>query len=135
MAEERLIRLFERLPNGMSGDSLKWAIGNTLEGLNLQPVSDQLIAMVQDPRHGIGRQMIVSAMGRLKHPQATETLIRLLADDQVALHAIGALRLRRAWEALPPLAGLEDHPSATIRRAARAAAKAIEKHGGRGTLH
>jgi HEAT repeat protein len=76
--------LFNRLPTEPHNDSLKWAIGNALSVLDGNRCSDALMSIALEKRHGFTRQMIVTALGRIKHPQATLALIELL-DCKVAL--------------------------------------------------
>jgi HEAT repeat protein len=79
--------------------------------------------------------MVISALGFVKNPQATPTLIELLDDEQVNGHVIGALRARRVVAAIPLLARFEEHPNAWIRRSARNAIAALTKRARAVTIH
>jgi hypothetical protein len=72
--------------------SLKWAIGNALSTLADPGLADDLIALLQDRRHGAGRQMLCEALRRTKDPRAPDVLIGLISDADVSGHAIAALR-------------------------------------------
>lgn len=76
----------------------KWVIGNAFDVI--QPKKKEWIEemkkFVQDRSHGIGRQMMVSALGKIKEESAIPILIRLLDDSDVSGHALDALsRLKR----------------------------------------
>ncbi len=123
-AEEPLIALFRQLPSTTS-PGLKWAIANTLGGLDRQRYARELLELALDSVHGTDRQMIVDALSTLKGGHITDALISLLDDDDVSGHAIGALRQRHAKEAIPVLKTFEGHPNAWKRRSAARAVKAI----------
>jgi hypothetical protein len=72
--------------------ALKWAIGNALATLADASLADDLIDLLGEPRHGIGRQMLCNALRRTKDPRAPGVLIRLILDPDVGGHAIAALR-------------------------------------------
>jgi hypothetical protein len=81
--------------------------------------------LVCELSYGIARQMPVDALprigGRPNRPVAIDILVGPLADDDVTLHAISAVRRIRANEARPALTRLfdHDHDHDTIRRRAR----------------
>ncbi len=135
LAETHLIALFRRLPTNDQTTSLKWAIGNTLEGLDRQRHVEDLIDLALDRSHGMPRQMIVSALARLKNQRVTPALIELLDDEDVNGHAIGALRLRKVREAVPRLVLFERHDNAWKRKTARAAIEAILKSTQPSSIH
>ena len=126
-AEESLIALFRRLPSGPT-NGLKWAIGNTLGGLDRQRYAAELLELALDKAHRSDRQMIVDALATVKGGEITQALVDLLGDDEVNGHAIGALRRRHAREALPALKGFEDHPSVWKRKIAARAILAITRY-------
>lgn len=85
-----LLNEFRRAPIDDVG--LKWAIGNALSTLADPSLSDDLIELLQDPRHGTGRQMLCEALRRTKDPRAPDVLISLISDADMSGHAIAALR-------------------------------------------
>ncbi len=124
--EARLIALFRSLPTELD-DGLKWAIGNTLGGLDRQAIAEDLLTLAADKSQGSGRQMIVDALWSIKGAHVTEALIELLADEDVNGHAISALRRRHAREAIPTLERFEEHPNAWKRNSAARAISAIRR--------
>ena len=64
---------------------------------------DQLIDLLQDRRHGTARQMLCDALKRTKDPRAPDVLVELVDDEDVAGHAILALRLYGPRSSLPHL--------------------------------
>lgn len=81
----------------------KWAFGNALATLADESVADDLIALLRETKHGTGRQMLCDALKRTKDPRTPGVLIELLADDDVAGHAIVALRAYGPVSSLPHL--------------------------------
>lgn len=116
LAEEALIGEFLTVPSSLvGGESLKWAIGNTLEILASDKYTDQLINLVLDKKHGSARQMIVVGLGRLKSPKVVDVLINLLDDDDVCGHAVIALGRLKALKAASKLKQLRNHPKHWIK--------------------
>ncbi len=79
--------------------------------------------------------MIVLALGKLKDPRANSALIDLLLDDDVAAHAISAVRRKKMRQAIPHLLALATHSNPFVRRSALGAIKAIERKAGAGLVH
>jgi len=114
--------------------ALKWAIGNALSTLADASITNDLVELASDRRHGRSREMLMAALARTKDPQALELLVELVDDDEVAGHAISALRslgpksslryLERARPALEVRARSGRTPLA--RRHARAALQRLE---------
>jgi hypothetical protein len=103
---------------------LKWAIANALEVLATDRMFNDIVELVRDKRHGRAREMLAMALGKMKNPKAVDMLIGLLDDDEVAGHAIIALRKLNAIEARPYILPFLKHPKTWIRREAK---KAINK--------
>jgi hypothetical protein len=109
--------------------ALKWAIGNPLATLADDSIAEELIVLAGDRRHGRSREMLMDALARTKDERALDLLVELVDDDEVAGHAISALRrlgpksslpyLERARPALERQAAEGVHPIA--RKQARAA--------------
>jgi hypothetical protein len=104
---------------------LKWAIANALEVLATDKIFDDIVELVRDKRNGRAREMLAMALGKMKNPKAVNVLIGLLDDDEVAGHAIIALRKLNATEARPYILPFIKHPKPWIRREAK---KALNKN-------
>lgn len=107
--------------------AIKWAIGDALSEVADSSVGQDIIELALDRRHGTARQMIVVALGNLRQPQAVDTAIKLLRDDEVAGHAVIALGNLRAQEARSHVEQLLTHPKAWIRHQARKALAKIAR--------
>lgn len=109
--------------------ALKWAIGNALDVVADSSVIPDLLDLARDQRHGVGRQMIVARLGRAsKRPEIVETLVELLDDEDVALHAMSALRQQLGSEAARSyIARLGNHPSELIRTQAGRELKKVDR--------
>jgi HEAT repeat protein len=105
---------------------LKWAIGNALEVLASDKIFDDIVELVQDKRHGIARQMLVVALGKMKNPKAVDVLICLLDDDDVVGHALACLKKLKAKQARTHIVRLINHPNAWVRKQAK---QALDKIG------
>jgi hypothetical protein len=121
-----LVEEFRRTPADQQ--ALKWAIGNALDAVTDNDALPELLEWVRDQQHGSGRQMIVLRLGRApKRPEIAETLVDLLEDEDVALHAMSALRQQLGPKAARPhIARLQSHPSDRIRAQAGRELKKID---------
>jgi hypothetical protein len=125
-AERSLADLFKKLGFSDRDEHIKWVIGNTLAGLNVQLVAGDLIEIAGDTRHGMARQMIVEALPRIKDEKIAELLPRFLDDESVIVHAISAVRRAKLSSAIPKLNQIAKiHSNASIRRKAKDAAEAL----------
>jgi HEAT repeat protein len=116
-AEPALVREFEAItPDDRERQSLKWAIGNALSTVATDAVADQLIRIAQDKRHGKAREMIVVALANLRDAQVVDTLIALLADDEVCGYAAIALGKLKSKRAVDPLQCLLQHSQPWVRK-------------------
>ena len=100
-ALQPLVAEFRRAPD--EEWALKWAIGNALSTLADASIVDDLVELAADRRHGKGREMLMDALGRTKDERALELLVELVDDDEVAGHAISALRRLGPKSSLPYL--------------------------------
>ena len=105
--------------------SLAWAIGNALSIVDVEGFERQIIELCRNPKYGMARQMVVLGLGRLRSSEVEETALGLLGDEQVQLHAIGALREMRSKRALIDLEKLTKDKRAHIRKEARKAISTI----------
>jgi hypothetical protein len=108
---------------------LKWAIGNALNTVADKGHAEPLRELALDRRNGRGRQMIVSRLGNFKANEAvTSALITLLDDENVALHAMSALRQQVGpKDAGPYIEAQTNACSEAIRRTAAKQLKSIDR--------
>jgi HEAT repeat protein len=99
LALEPLVAEFRRADD----HGLKWAIGNALATLADDSIADELVALARDRRHGSSREMLMDALARTKDERALGALVELVDDDDVAGHAISALRRLGPKSSLPYL--------------------------------
>ncbi len=74
-----------------SNVSYKWAIGNTLYNIMNKGALNILLKIAQEKKHGIARQMIVLAIGKMGDQNVIPVLLGLLNDEDVTGHVITAL--------------------------------------------
>jgi hypothetical protein len=106
---------------------LQWAIGNALSVVADDVVLTDLIELVLDKRHGKAREMVTMALGNMKGPRAEDVLISLLADEEVAGHAIVALGKLKSKKSILAIERFQSHPKTWIRNAAKKALARIRK--------
>jgi len=85
----------------------------------------QIVALIQDARHGDARFPLLDALVRLKPPNAAEILLPLLADEQLTQSVIRALGLLRVREAAPLIRPFLEHPDRLMRTVAQKALQRI----------
>jgi len=136
-----LLEEFQRIeiPQDMSavppGDELrdrrleKMHIADVLGRRADRNVLPQIVALLQDARHGDARFPLIDALIRLKPPNAAEVLLPLLADEQLTQSVIRALGLLRIREAAPLIRSFLEHPDRLMRTVAREALQRIEQAG------
>jgi HEAT repeat protein len=117
-AVKALIAEFRKTPDS-ANRGLKWAIGNALEVLAGDEIFEDIVKLVQDKRHGIARQMLVMALGKMKNPNAVDVLIGLLGDDDVVGHALSSLKKLNAKRAYTHIIRLTNHPNSWVRKVAK----------------
>jgi HEAT repeat protein len=120
-----LLTEFRSAPDSANG-GLKWAIGNALEVLASDEFFDEYVKLVQERHHGIARQMVVSALGKMKNPKAGDVLLGLLNDEEVVGQALVGLKKLNAKEARPQIELLLKHPKPWIRKVAKEALVKME---------
>lgn len=126
IAAHALIEAFQHEPDG-ADIGVKWALANALTVVADDSVLDDLIALVQDKRHGASRTMLTLALGNIKNPRAVDVLLELLQDDEVVEHALTVLGTLRAQQAQHHIQRLLDHPQAGVRKAAQQALAKIDR--------
>ena len=109
-------------------EHLKWAIGNALSVVADDSAFDDLVELVRDKSHGRAREMLAVAIANMKNPSAVDVLIELLDDEEIAGHALSAIRKlgKRAIKARPHIDRFLSHPKAWVRKEAQ---RAIAKMG------
>jgi len=125
MAARPLIEEFCKAPMEKLG--FKWSIANALSEVADASVFDDIVELVRDKRHGRAREMLAVALAKTKNPRAVDVLIELLDDEEIAGHAVYALRLLALPEARSALERFVDHPKTWVRNEARQALAKIDK--------
>ena len=69
----------------------RWFISDCIYQIRSKKFIKEYIDIVSNKTFGINRQMIVLLLGKLKEESAISTLVDLLEDEEVRLHAICAL--------------------------------------------
>jgi HEAT repeat protein len=110
--------------------TVRWSIGGAIESIADDRIVESLSVLAVDRTYGIGRQMLVQALGKMKAPGVVDTLLSLLGDDDVIAQAVYALGKLKSVAARPVIAGLLTHKRSLVRREAKAALAKIDKvHG------
>jgi hypothetical protein len=117
-AAPALMRLFR---GSTCSPMLQWVVGNALGVVVDDSLFDDIECLVRDRRFGKARQMVVLGLGRSTDPRAIPLLIELLADEDVAAHAVRALGTLRAGAARASVERMLRHPQALVRREAKKA--------------
>lgn len=105
---------------------MKWAIGNALSVVADDTVYDDIVEIVADRSHAKSREMVAVALGNMKNPGAVDVLIGLL-DDDIAGHALLALRKLGAVRARPYVEPFLTHPRTWWRNEAKKAIAKFDK--------
>jgi len=118
-ATAQLIDEFRR--SAVSYPSLAWAIGNALSIVSVKGFEKQIVELCANPKYGMARQMLVLGLGRFRGSDAEEAAVELLNDEDVKLHAIGALGKMKSKRALFELERLLTDRRPAVRKEARKA--------------
>lgn len=122
-ASKTLIAEFYKSQNMM----LKWAIGNSLSIISDERVLPEMITIAQEKEHGIARQMLVDGLGAFKNDEVKSVLIGLLADEDVAGHAVSALSKVGDRSCIQYVEPLLSHKTKWIKKEAQKAMARLEK--------
>jgi HEAT repeat protein len=125
IAARPLIEEFRKAPQEKM--NFKWSIANALSEVADASVFDEIVELVRDKQHGRAREMLAVALGNIEDPRAVSVLIELLDDEQVAGHALLALRKLAPPEARSAIERFVDHPKTWVRNEARRALVKIDK--------
>jgi len=90
-------------------------------------IFDEVAELVRDQRHGGAREMLAVALGNMRDPRAVDLLIELLADEEVAGHALIAIGKLKARKARPHVERFLNDDKAWVRGEARRALAKIDK--------
>jgi hypothetical protein len=102
---------------------LKFSLGGCLGYLASPAITDSLIGIVLDKRHGNSRTMIVNRLGKIKDEKTADALLSLLKDNDLPGQAIVALAELKEKRAAPFIEPFLRHPQPWIRREASKALK------------
>ena len=83
--------LLEDYYSEKSTDLTRWSISDCIYYIRSKKYMKEYLEIVSNKSFGRNRQMIVLLLGKLKEESAIPTLIDLLEDEEVRLHAICAL--------------------------------------------
>ena len=119
IATKAVLSEFHKAAN--DADSLRWAIGNAMDVIADPSVGNEILSIVAAQSNGSARQMFVLAVGKLKPENASEVLIPLLEQDEVAGHAAEALGKLGAVEAKDGLERLVKSGRPWVKKAAETA--------------
>jgi HEAT repeat protein len=125
VAVPALVDAFRQAPDNPPG--LKDAIGNALSIVADDSVFQDIVALARDKRHGQARVMVVEALANMRDPQAVDVLCELLADEEVAAHAVVALGKLKAARARPQIEPFLNHSEGWVRKEAKRALAKIDK--------
>jgi HEAT repeat protein len=117
-------QLMDEFKSADAHPALAWAIGNALSIVSVKGFESQIVELCRNPRYGMARQMLVLGLGRFRTSEAEEAAVELLDDEDVKLHAIGALGKMKSKRDLFELERLLTDKLAAVRKEAR---KAITK--------
>jgi HEAT repeat protein len=106
---------------------LKWAIGNALCIVADDSVFQDVVALARDEGQGQAREMVVEALANRRYPQAVDVLCELLADEEVAGHALVALGKLKAACARPQIEPFLNHSEGWVRKEAKRSLAKIDK--------
>lgn len=118
MAAAALIKEFEHAPD-FEVSGYIWTVGNALSVVADDSVFDDIVKLVTNKRYGRGREMVAVSLGNMKDPRAVDVLIELLKDEQVAGHALLALRKLKAVKAIPYIEPFLTHKKTWVRNEAK----------------
>lgn len=98
----------------------RWVIGNAMTFAMTVNELGVVLEIVRDKSNGMSRQMFVLALSKFpKSKEVEDTLIKLLSDDDVVVHAINALRKNKSLKAKPAIEKLVDSTRPVVRKLAR----------------
>jgi HEAT repeat protein len=124
-----LVREFRRVSDD-SGTGVRWTLGNALSVVASDPLCEDLIELATDRRFGRAREMVVLALGNMSAslaPRVRDVLVGLLADDEVAGHALIALGKLADPETRDAIEPFTNHGKPWVRTEAKKALLRIDR--------
>jgi HEAT repeat protein len=118
IASKPLVAEYHRLSEEQD-PSLRWVIGDTLSDIADDSILEDIEVILRNPNNGKSREMFVLALARMKHPRSLTLLVEMLKDEQLAGHAIIALRKLKAAAARDKIMPFLSHPTPWIRKEAK----------------
>jgi hypothetical protein len=111
-----------------TNDEARWQLGDAIARTAPPAELPAIVELAADPRGGTGRQMLVDALWRVKTDRARSLLLELIADRDVCVHAMSALRRavgnEEARRRIEPLVESDDE---RVRDVARHTLKKIDR--------
>ena len=114
-----LIQLFETVREHES------QIGVRIWELASRDIADDLIRLIEEPRHGENRGVLCLALAKTKHPRAAEVIASVLGQEGMTRWALEALGKLKAVEQAGAVRAFLDDPDGDIRREAKKTMKKI----------
>lgn len=123
LANGTLLKIYTDTPKELH--FFRWAIGGAFSVILMKDDVPEVLRIVKNRENGTSRQMFVMALGKIKNSEEVEkTLIELLDDEDVVIHAIDALQKIKSYKARKKIERLMDNPRSIVRRLAK---KYLEK--------
>ena len=110
-----------------TGDSYKWAIGNSLEIISDKSTLPELVKIAKNEAHGSSRQMIVMAIGKLGGKNEVPVLVDLLQDKEVQGHTVSAIGRIKDPTLIPYVEPFLGHEKTWIRNKAKQVINKLQK--------
>ena len=107
-------------------DLTRWFISDCIYQIRARNFVKEYLDIVSSRKFGRNRQMIVLLLGKLKEESAIPTLIDLLEDEEVRLHAISALGEFKREEFRRYFERFQDSAHPGWRKYARSAIKKLD---------
>ena len=123
-AGKAMISAFKR--TAKEKEFLRWAMGNAIGFYADESMLDDIEDIVRDESNGTARQQVVSGLRNITNARAKEILISVLDDDEVAAHALEALRNKNPVEAKERIELLVKHQKPLIRKEAKKLLKKLQ---------
>lgn len=118
-----LLTEFYNTPN--DDQIARWVIGNAMTVVVTRDEVDEVLEIVKDKTNGMSRQMFVYALSGFRSDEIEDTIIQLLSDDDVVIHALKVLRRWKSKKAMEEIIKLLDHPKPVVRSLAKDVLKKI----------
>ena len=125
--DEVVPMLLEDFYSQETTDLTRWFISDCIYQIRSKKFVKKYLDIVSNKAFGINRQMFVLLLGKLKEDCAISTLVDLLEDEEVRLHAISALGEFKREEFRRYFERFQDSKHPGWRKYARAALKKLDR--------